>query len=93
MERTGERLVLTLDAPGQMHVEMSVSSGVSCTLAQILGGGGEGREGSQYHTWMGAHGLGLDRGREATCMRDLAARGKIGREGGRQVRAGMKGRR
>ena len=30
---------LTLEAPGQMHVQMSVSSGISCTLAQILVGG------------------------------------------------------
>ena len=54
MERTGENFVLTLEAPGQMHVEMSVSSGVSCTSAQILerekGGKfreGRGREGKQ----------------------------------------------
>ena len=30
--------VHTLEAPGQMHVHMSVSSGVSCTLMQILEG-------------------------------------------------------
>ena len=34
----GKLAVLTLEAPGQMHVEMSVSSGVSCTLTQILEG-------------------------------------------------------
>ena len=47
MERSGERVVLTLDAPGQMHVEMSASSGVSCTWMQSLVGGW--REGRQYH--------------------------------------------
>ena len=37
--------VLTLEALGQMHVEMSVSSGVSCTLVQTLSErGGKGCE-------------------------------------------------
>ena len=45
--RRVRRVVLTLEAPGQMHVEMSVFSGESYTPAQILVGGEPGRmEGS-----------------------------------------------
>ena len=47
---------LTLDEPGQMHVEMSASSGVSCTSEQILLVGG-----SEDHTWS-------DRGDRWTCQ-------------------------
>ena len=34
-------VLLTIEAPGQVHVGKSLSSGVSCPLKQILDGGRE----------------------------------------------------